>query len=45
MKRDRGMSMTSFFEYLLDHGATSDYTRALGEVVMLRACGVRSRAN
>jgi hypothetical protein len=37
-------SMTTFFDYLLDHEATTEYTKALGEVVMLRACGARPPA-
>ena len=43
--QDRAMSRTTFVEYLRERGATTDYTRALGEVVMLRGCGARSQAN
>jgi hypothetical protein len=35
------MSVRAFFDYLHEHGATTDLAKALGEIVMLRSCGAR----
>jgi hypothetical protein len=35
------LSVAAFFGYLHDHPATTDLSKALGEVVMLRTCGAR----
>jgi hypothetical protein len=38
------MSVTAFFDYLHEHDATTNLSRALGEIVMLRTCGARCDA-
>ena len=36
------LSMTAFFEYMHDHAATTDLSKALADAVMLRTSGARS---